>query len=72
MQNMQSLRVADNLFSMAQEPQSGLGRLVFKSDRISHTIRHTQTHLVALSWMSDQLVAEADIYTKTKDERRIS
>jgi len=42
MQNTQSFRVANNLFSMAQEPQSGLGRHVFTSDRISHTIRHTQ------------------------------
>jgi hypothetical protein len=54
------------IFSEAQEPNVGLGRLFIDVSR-SHTIRHT--HPVGLLSTSDQLVAEATTYTThTKDE----
>jgi len=51
-------------FSVAQWPNSGLGRLIVKVSR-SHTIRHTHTqlHTIGLLWISDQLVAEAATYS---------
>jgi hypothetical protein len=57
-------------FSVAQQPNSGLGRLVVKVSR-SHTIRYTQP--VGLPWTSDQLIAEAATYTtNTRDKHPCS
>jgi hypothetical protein len=47
-------------FSVALQPKSGLGRLLFEVCR-SHTIRHT--YPAEFLWTSDQLVAEAATYT---------
>ena len=49
-------------FFVARQPKSSVGRLIVKVPR-SHTIRHTHTHTVGLVRRSDQLVAEAVIYT---------
>ena len=56
--------------SVALQPNSGLGLLIFEVP-ISHTISHT--HPVGLLWRSDQLVAETATYTThNKPKRRIS
>jgi hypothetical protein len=47
-------------FPVAQQPNSGLGRLAVEVSR-SHSIRNT--HSVGLLWTSDQPVAEAANYT---------
>jgi hypothetical protein len=54
--------------SVAQQPKSGLGRLVEVSR--THTIRHT--HQVELLWTNDQLVVEATTCTghNTKQKTR--
>jgi hypothetical protein len=66
----------NNYFSVAQQPKSGLGRLIVEVSR-SHTIRHTHTHkhthTVGLLWTSDQPVADATTYTThNKHEGRVS
>jgi hypothetical protein len=56
------------LFSVAQQPNSGPSRLTVMF------LHHTQldTHPVVLLWTSDQLVAEAAIYTThNKKEKNI-
>jgi hypothetical protein len=61
------------LFSVMQQPNSGPCCLVFEVSR-SHTIRHTHKHTHAQSvgvlWTSDQLVAEAGIYTTHNSNKR--
>jgi hypothetical protein len=47
-------------FPVAQQPNSGLGRLIIEV-YTSHTIR--KTHRVGLLWMRNQLVVEAATYT---------
>ena len=62
-------RIYVYFFSVAQQPESGLGRLIVKVSR-SHTHRHT--HPVGLLWTSDKLVAEtATFTTHNKHKRRI-
>jgi len=71
------------LFSVPQQANSGLGRLVLRfldhtqlerqADRHARTHTHTHIHTqqIEFLWSSDQLVAEAATYqhkTKTKDE----
>jgi hypothetical protein len=51
------------LFSVAQQPNSCLGHLIFRVSRL-HTHTRTHAHPVGLLWTNDQLVAEAAIYTK--------
>jgi hypothetical protein len=48
---------------VAQQPNSGLGRLILQVP-IPHTIRHT--HPVGLLWTSDQFVAEAVTFANTQ------
>jgi hypothetical protein len=48
----------------AQQPNLGLGRLVWRF--LDHA--QTDTHSVGLLWTSDQSVAEADTYTKTQEK----
>jgi len=64
------------LFSVAQQPKSGLGRLVVEVSRSqldTHTHTHTRTHTVGLLCTIDQPVAEAATYTtNNKYKRRIS
>jgi hypothetical protein len=52
--------VACIILSLAQQPNWGLGRLIFEVSRW-HKIRQTQR--VALLWTSDQPVAEVATYT---------
>jgi hypothetical protein len=44
----------NNIFFLAQQPNSGLGRLIFEVS-ISHTRMHLRS--VGLPWMSDRPVA---------------
>ena len=49
---------------MAQQPKSGLGRLIVEVSR-----PHTDTHSVGPLWSSDQLVAQAAAYTKQNKDK---
>jgi len=51
---------------VAQQSQSGLGRLIFEDSR-SHAIKHT--FAVGLLWRIDQLVAKADTCTKFNGQK---
>jgi len=54
---------------VAQQSNSGLGRLIVEVSRL-HAIRHTHTFPVVLFWTSDQLVAEALTYTRKKQNKK--
>jgi hypothetical protein len=54
-------------FYLAQQPNSGLGRLILEVSR-SHKIRHTQ--LVGIHWTSDQLVAGTATFDNTQHSQR--
>jgi hypothetical protein len=54
------LHILQLFFSVAQQPKSGLDRLIVEVSR-SYTIRHTRT--IRLLWTSDQPVAETATYT---------
>jgi hypothetical protein len=50
------------IFSVAQQPKSGIGNLTGEVPRSQKHI-HTHTHPVDLLWTSDKLVAAAATYT---------
>ena len=63
--------LSDSIFSVAQQRNLGLGRLIVEVSR-SHTIGLTRTHAVDLFWTIDKMVADIDNYKNGKTNWQVS